>query len=261
MSRILITGSADGLGLMAAQLLAEEGHAVVLHARNAARGDDASAALPGAADVIIGDLSSLAGIYEVAKAANVYGPFDAIIHIAGIGNRLRERPVTVDGLSQLFAVNVLAPYLLTATTEMPRRLVYLSSLLHRNGSAELDDLQWERRPWDGMQAYSDTKLFDAMLSAAVARRFPEVLSNAVEPGWVATKMGGPDAPDDLSLGPVTQAWLAVSNDSAALVSGGGHFYHQAPRETHWAVRDEDRQEALLATCAELSGTTMPSLSG
>jgi NAD(P)-dependent dehydrogenase (short-subunit alcohol dehydrogenase family) len=256
-SRVLITGSSDGLGLMAARILSGEGHEVVLHARNASRGEDARAALPAAADVVLGDLGSLAGIHTVAKAAVLSGPYDAVIHNAGIGNREPRRPVTVDGLSQLFTVNVLAPYLLTALMELPNRLVYLSSILHLRGHPELDDLQWARRTWDGMQAYADSKLFDAMLAAAVARRVPRVRSNAVEPGWVATKMGGPAASDDLSLGPVTQAWLAVSDDPSALVSGG-YFYHQAPRATHPAVHDVEQQDALLAACAALTGTPLAS---
>jgi NAD(P)-dependent dehydrogenase (short-subunit alcohol dehydrogenase family) len=255
MSRIFITGSADGLGLMAGQLLAADGHEVVLHARNAIRGDAARAALPAAADVVLGDLSSLDGIHQVAKAAAATGPFDAVIHNAGIGNREPRRRVTVDGLSQLFTVNVVAPYLLTALMDLPSRLVYLSSKLHRGGDPDLDDLQWACRPWNGMQAYSDTKLFDAVLSAAVARRCREVRSNAVEPGWVATKMGGPTAPDDLSLGPVTQAWLAVSDDLAAAASGG-YFFHQQRVATHPSVDDEACQEGLLSACAALTGTML-----
>jgi NAD(P)-dependent dehydrogenase (short-subunit alcohol dehydrogenase family) len=252
MARILITGSADGLGLMAGQLLHDQGHDVVLHARNAARASDTRAACPGAAGVVVGDLATIGGMRQVADAANAVGRFDAVIHNAGIGYREPHRVVTDDGLSVLFAVNVLASYLLTALIEMPARLVYLSSGMHRRGRADLDDLQWERRQWDGAQAYSDTKLFDAVLAAAVARHRPDVLSNAVEPGWVPTKMGGSAAPDDLSLAPVTQAWLAVSDDGEAVTSGG-YFYHRRPRETHPAVRDQQFQDQLLASCEALTG--------
>ncbi len=256
MSRIFITGSSDGLGLMAGQLLAADGHAVTLHARNQARADDTRAALSHADGVVIGDLSSIADMRQVAAQANASGRFDAVIHNAGIGYREARRVQTDDGLAQVFAVNVLAPYLLTALMQRPDRLVYLSSGMHRGGDASLDDPQWERRRWNGAQAYSDSKLFDLVLAFAVARRWPGVLSNAVEPGWVPTKMGGPGAPDDMSLAPVTQAWLAVSTDPAATVVGG-YFYHSQPRETHPAARDVKVQDELLGYCAELAGLELP----
>jgi NAD(P)-dependent dehydrogenase (short-subunit alcohol dehydrogenase family) len=256
MARILITGSSDGLGLLAGRQLATDGHQVVLHARNAGRADDARAALPGATAVVVGDLSSLDGMRQVAAQANAAGPFDAVIHNAAVGYRDRRRIVTADGLSHVFATNVLAPYLLTALIAMPRRLIYLSSGLQRKGDPSVEDLQWERRGWDGLQAYADSKLWVAVLAFAVARHRPDVLSNALEPGWVATKMGGPDAPDDLTLGAATQVWLAVSEEPEARVSGR-YFYHQRSRETHPAVRNPAIQDQLLARCAELGGTRLP----
>lgn len=256
MSRVLITGSSDGLGLMAGRLLAADGHAVTLHARNQSRADDTRAALPRAAGVVIGDLSSVAGMRQVAAQANASGRFDAVIHNAGIGYREARRVETPDGLAHVFAVNVLAPYLLTALIQRPGRLVYLSSGMHRGGNASLDDPQWKGRRWNGAQAYSDSKLFDLVLACAVARRWPGVLSNAVEPGWVPTRMGGPGAPDDMSLAPVTQAWLAVSPDAAAMVTGG-YFYHQQPRATHPAALDVKVQDDLLDYCAELAGVELP----
>jgi NAD(P)-dependent dehydrogenase (short-subunit alcohol dehydrogenase family) len=256
MAHVLITGSSDGLGLMAGRLLADEGHSVTLHARNAGRADDARAALPSAAGVVVGDLASIAGMRDVAKQADALGRLDAVIHNAGVG--YRERYIeTVDGLSHVFAINVLAPYLLTALMTPPGRLVYLSSGMHRGGSPGLDDPQWKARRWNGAQAYSDSKLFDVVLAFAIARRWPEVLSNALEPGWVPTKMGGRGAPDDLELGPVTQAWLAVSDEPAATVTGG-YFYHQRPRDTHRAVHSVEVQDALLDYCARVSGTELPS---
>lgn len=256
MARVLITGSADGLGLMAGRLLADEGHDVTLHARNEERRRDALSALPGASAVVVGDLSSLAETKAVAKQANALGRYDAVIHNAGIGNREPHRVATPDGLAAVFAVNVLAPYVLTCLITPPSRLIYLSSMLHRNGDPGLDDLQWLHRPWDGPQAYADSKLFDVMLAFGFARRWPGTLSNAIEPGWVATKMGGPNARDDLGLGAVTQSWLAVSSDPAATVSGK-YFYHQQLRETHPAANDPVAQEQLLTTCAELSGIELP----
>ena len=172
MARVLITGSSDGLGLMAARLLVDDGHAVILHARNEQRGDHAQQALPGAEHVVIGDLESIAGMRQVAEQANARGRYDAVIHNAGIGYREPRRIETVDGLCHVFAVNVIAPYVLTALVPAPDRLVYLSSGMHRGGQPDLDDLQWARRSWNGAQAYSDSKLFDVVLAFGVARRWP-----------------------------------------------------------------------------------------
>ena len=255
MSRVLITGSTEGLGLMAARLLADDGHLVTLHARSTTRAEDARAALPEAESVIIGDLSSMAGMRLVAEQANSGGRYDAVIHNAGVGYRELRRIRTDDGLEHVFAINVLAPYLLTGLIERPDRLVYLSSGMHRSGDPGLSDPQWEHRHWNGSQAYSDSKLFDVVLAFAVARLFTGVLSNALEPGWVPTKMGGPGAPDDISLAPDTQAWLAVSSDPQAMVTGG-YFYHQQPRAAHPAAQDPEVQDQLLSYCAALTGMTL-----
>src|SRR5258708_39066178 len=98
MSRVMITGSADGLGLMAAQLLISQGHEVVLHARNAARAREAWAAAPGAAATLVGDLSSIDQIRSVARQATDSGPFDAVIHNAGVGYREPRKITTAAGL-------------------------------------------------------------------------------------------------------------------------------------------------------------------
>lgn len=256
MSRIFITGSADGLGLMAARLLIDAGHHVVLHGRNESRAQAALQAAPGAQDVVQGDLSDIGQTVALAEAVNRLGRFDAVIHNAAVGYREPRRIATVDGLPHVFAVNTLAPYILTALIERPQRLIYLSSRLHQQGDATLQDLTWEKRPWQGTQAYSDSKLHDALLAFAVARRWPQVLSNALEPGWVATKMGGAGAPDDLAAAPKTQVWLAVSDEPAATVSGE-YFYHMRPHEPHPAVHDEATQERLLDACARLSGVRLP----
>jgi NAD(P)-dependent dehydrogenase (short-subunit alcohol dehydrogenase family) len=241
---------------MAGELLAAEGHAVTLHARNETRAADARNALPAAEQVLVGDLASIAETRRLADRANTLGRYDAIIHNAGLGYREPRRIETADGLEHVFVVNVLAPYLLTALITAPDRLVYLSSGMHGGGDPDLSDAQWTRRRWNGAQAYSDSKLFDVVLAFAIARRWPRVLSNAVDPGWVATKMGGPGAPDDLDLAPVTQAWLAVSDEPAAIVSGG-YFYHQQRAEVNPAAHSPELQDELLAVCAAITDTELP----
>jgi NAD(P)-dependent dehydrogenase (short-subunit alcohol dehydrogenase family) len=252
MKRVLITGSADGLGRMVARQLIDLGHEVVLHARDAARAQDALAGAPGAAGVVVGDLSSIAATKVVAASANQTGPFDVIVHNAAVGYREPRRVETVDGLSHVFAINVLAPYLLTALIDRPARLIYLSSRLHLGGEPNFTDLQWKRRPWNGTQAYSDSKLWDAVLGFAIARRWPNVQSNVVHPGWVPTKMGGSGAPDDLSLAHDTQVWLATTDNPGT----GGYFYHRRPAETHPAVTDRSVQDDLLDVCAGLTQVSM-----
>lgn len=241
---------------MAAQLLVEQGHRVVLHARSEQRGQQALEAVPGAESVVIGDLSSVAQTRSVAEQVNRLGAFDAVIHNAGIGYREARRIETEDGIPQLFAVNTLAPYVLTALIQRPKRLVYLSSGLHQKGDATLEDLEWRNRTWQGLQAYSDTKLHDVLLAFAVARRWKDVYSNALEPGWVATKMGGPGATDDLDAGHRTQVWLAVSDEPAARVTGE-YFYHMKVRKTNPATRSTERQDELMEACKRLSGVDFP----
>lgn len=257
MARIFITGSSDGLGQMAAQLLVEQGHRVVLHARNEKRGKQAMAAVPGAETCVLGDLASITQTSSVADQVNALGQFDAVIHNAAVGYLEPRRIATEDGLPHVFAVNTLAPYILSALIGKPKRLIYLSSGLHQNGDASLKDLAWEQRSWQGTQAYSDSKLHDVILAFALARRWPDVFSNALEPGWVATKMGGPNAPDDLDQGHRTQVWLAASDDPTAKVTGE-YFFHMRPREPNPASRNIDRQEKLLEACQQVSSVNLPS---
>ena len=252
MARVFVTGSSDGLGLMAAKLLIEQGHEVVLHGRNEARSRDALAAAAGAQGAVSGDFSTIVGARAVADEVNRLGHFDAVIHNAGIGSREPRRVETEPGVPSVFAVNVLAPYILTALIQRPKRLVYVSSGMHRGVRPRMDDLMWTKRAWNAASAYAESKLCDVLIAFAVARRWNDVISNALEPGWVRTKMGGPGAPRDLRQGSVTQAWLAVSEDELAR-STGGYFYHQRPTAPNPIASDVGAQEELLALCRRITG--------
>jgi NAD(P)-dependent dehydrogenase (short-subunit alcohol dehydrogenase family) len=252
---VLVTGSADGIGRETAATLARQGHTVVLHARSAERAAAAHRAVPAAAGVVVGDLASLGRTRELAAAAADAGPFDVVVHNAGIMGGPR-REVTGDGLESIFQVNVLAPYLLTALLPRPARLVWLSSGMHERGEVDIDDLQRERRRWANGPAYADSKLCDVVLAFAVARRWPGVLSNAVDPGWVRTRMGGRGAPRALAEGADTPVWLAGSDEPAALVTGR-YFNGRREQPAHRAASDVGVQDRLLAACAELTGVRLP----
>jgi NAD(P)-dependent dehydrogenase (short-subunit alcohol dehydrogenase family) len=235
--------------------LIEEGHRVVLHGRNDRRSRDAVAAAPGAEAVATGDLSTIAGARSVAEAVNKLGRFDAVIHNAGIGYREPRQVETEPGVPIIFAVNVLAPYILTALIEKPKRLIYVSSGMHRGARSAMDDLLWTKRAWNGVAAYAESKLCDVLIAFAIARRWKDVKSNALEPGWVPTKMGGHHAPGDLRLGSLTQAWLATSNEALAQ-STGAYFYHQSLRTPNSVASDVGTQEELLAECRRISGVPL-----
>ena len=242
MARIFITGSADGLGLMAAKLLVKEGHQVVLHARNSERGKHALDNLPAAEKVLLAELSSIDETKRLADEVNALGSFDAIIHNAGV---YQASP------NVIFRVNSLAPYILTCLIEKPKRLVYLSSGMHLQGDPTLKGLTGHTPGC----SYSDSKLHDVILSMAVSGKWPDVLSNSVNPGWVATKMGGAGAPDNLQEGSETQVWLAVSTDEKAKVSGR-YFHHK--KEDHYLPQAAEAvvQEKFIDLCRAISGVDL-----
>ena len=151
MSRIFISGSSTGLGLTAADLLVSQGQQVVLHARNADRAEDARRQLSQAEGVVTGDLETIAGAKDIATQANTLGRFDVVIHNAAVGYREGRRNTT-DGLPHVFAINTLSACILTALIDRPKRLVYLSSGMHHDADADLDDILWRKRRWNGSQA-------------------------------------------------------------------------------------------------------------
>ena len=255
MATIFITGSTDGLGRAAAQSLLDQGHRVVLHARSADRANALGEVRSRAQGIVVGDLKSAAETKDIADQVNAIGRMDAIIHNAGVYTR-PGRGTTPEGHAETLAINTLAPYMLTALIERPARLIYLSSGLHRGGEGSLDDLDWTRRSWNSATAYAESKLHVVALAFALARRWPQVLSNAVDPGWARTKMGGPGAPVDVATGQRTQTWLAVSDDPAALVSGR-YWHHMRQQEPASEAMDATFQDALIDRLRELTGVALP----
>ena len=162
MARIFITGSADGLGQLAAEGLIAQGHEVVLHARNKQRGREALDKVSGAETVLTADLGNILETEQLAAKVNALGNFDAVIHNAGVYQASPE---------EIFTVNTLAPYILTCLIERPRRLIYLSSGMHLGGSAKLESLDTTV----SRVTYSDSKLHVLMLCMAVARKWQEFM--------------------------------------------------------------------------------------
>ena len=239
MAKILITGSADGLGQLAAKKLIEKGHQVVLHARNESRAEYALSKNPEAEKILIADLADPDETRGMAEQANAWGTFDAIIHNAGVYHESGR---------VILRVNSLAPYMLTCLIRRPKRLIYLSSGLHMGGDPDPDKME------TGRVSYSDSKLHDLILAKAVARRWPDVFSNAVNPGWVPTKMGGAGAPDDLQKGIETQVWLAVDEHANA---SGRYFFHK--KEARYSS-EADRtvlQDRFLERCEQITGVRFP----
>lgn len=204
---------------------------------------------------MIGDLRSAVETHGVAEQVNAIGRMDAVIHNAGV-YRTRGREPTPEGHSTILAVNTLAPFVLTALIERPLRLVYLSSGLHRSGTGPLRDIDFIARPWDTPRAYNESKLHVVALAFAIARRWPDVLSNAVDPGWARTRMGGSSAPVSVNEGQRTQSWLAISDEPAAKVSGRYwrkmHAERAAPEAT-----DVTYQEELVAALTAFTGVELP----
>lgn len=241
MARVFITGSADGLGRAAAQTMLDDGHEIVIHARHNDRLRAVRDLLDRGAAAVVGDLSDLEQTRGVAGQVNRLGRMDAVIHNAGVYTGPHVLPV-----------NIVAPYLLSALIDRPQRLIYLSSSDHRSGRASLTGVDWSGRT---AGSYPDSKLFVTTLAVAIARIWADVFSNAVDPGWVPTKMGGPGAPDDLRLGHLTQEWLATSDDPDARISGG-YWHHQRRIEPHPAVRDQRFQDQLLEELARFTTTSL-----
>ena len=256
MARIFITGSSDGIGQAGAALLAGQGHHVFLHARNEARAKQAKEAVPKAEGVVIGDLSSIEGARNLAAAANKVGPFDSVIHNAGLGPSNKDNK-TADGLQSTFAVNSLGPYILTCLMDKPKRLLYLSSGMHSSGDDSLKDVGWQTRRFDSHSAYCDSKLHDVMLANAVARRWPDVQSCSMDPGWIKTKMGGGGAPGHVSSPAKAIADFAIGKSDIVGEKTGVYFNPGGAKTPHKGATSTAKQDEFMKICEELSGVSLP----
>ncbi|KAM0722596.1 hypothetical protein Q7P37_002037 [Cladosporium fusiforme] len=255
MARILITGSSDGIGQQAAKILSERGHQVFLHARNENRASQAKAAIPKAHGVIIGDLSTVSDVKKLAAEANKSGPFDTVIHNAGLGLQTNGEK-TADGVAQIFAVNSMAPFVLTALMDKPKRLLYMSSGLHQGGDPSLEDVTWASREFRPSDAYNDTKMHNVVLSKAVAKRWPDVQSASLDPGWIRTKMGGPTATGTVDAPAEMIAAYAVG-ESAAGDKTGIYLNPGGVGEPHDATKQSEKQDQLLGIYEKISGVSLP----
>ncbi|MCA0964321.1 SDR family NAD(P)-dependent oxidoreductase [Salipiger bermudensis] len=249
MARILVTGSTTGVGRNAANRLLEEGHEVILHARNAERAEDFGG-LAAQARVLTGDLGDRAEVRRMAGDLNAIGRVDAIIHNAGTIDDQRNE--TSDGLLRVLMVNALAPYMLSLLADRPARLIFTGSSMHRGHGKVLEDMDWTRRPWSSSSAYGESKLLVTALSAAFARRLDGVICHTVDPGWVPTRMGGASASDPLDQAHVTQCWLATGADEA-----GGYWHHMRRQRPDPKIEDHDFQDAVLTRFAEMTGVAAP----
>ena len=256
MARIFVTGSSDGIGQAGAKLLSENGHKVFLHARNERRAKQAHEAVPKAEGVIIGDLSTIEGSKALAAEAEKSGPFDTIVHNAGLGPSNADNK-TKDGIQSTFAVNSLAPFILTSLMQKPKRLLYLSSSLHNGGSDNFDDITWSKRPFQSMQAYSDSKLHDTTLANAVARYWPDVQSCSMDPGWINTKIGGGGAPGRVNTPGKALADYAAGKSDIVGDKSGAYFNPSGVKSPHKGATSTAKQDEFLSMCEQLSGVKFP----
>ena len=257
MARIFITGSSDGLGSLVAQRLVANGHAVVLHARNSDRAKEAKCACPNAETVVTGDLSSIAETKGVAEQVNHLGVFDCVIHNAGLYRGPFRK--TGDGIPALAAVNTLAPYILTVLINRPKRLIFVSSSMHYSGSTSIDDVLWAERgesKYSDNAAYCASKLHNVLFAKAFARRWPEVKSNALDPGWMPTKMGGGSAPGNFEESVASYVMLAEGEEAGSKKTAC-YFKPGKNEDTPQKVADDvSAQDKLLEVCAEFSGVRL-----
>lgn len=248
MPTICVTGSSDGIGLATVRLLLARGHKVLVHARSEERGRPVIDALDGDAHLVTGDLSRMPEVHALAGQVREHGPLAVLAHNAGVWVRGHVLPMTPDGFETTFAVNVLAPHLLTAllADQLTDRLVWLGSGMAGSGRPKPSALGGERNT---RQAYADSKACDVALAMAWGRRLPHVASAALDPGWVRTKLASDGAPGDVADAADALAFCCTDADLAS----APYWKDRAPVPVPGRLRDEGLQDAIAAACDQLAG--------
>lgn len=273
---VLVTGSTDGIGLETARGLARRGAQLILHGRRAERLAAATAAVQEAAgrsDAVVGtvqgDLAVLAEVRRLAGALTAGPPPEVLINNAGVFER--QRLLSADGFERTLAVNHLAPFLLThllladpKTGQALQRVVNVSSVAHSRGQLVLDDLGFQRRPFDGYTAYAASKLANVLFTVELAQRLGAagraVTTNALHPGVVSTKLLTEgfqmQGADSLAEGAATSILLALDPKYGPPPGGGatgGYYSAGRPAAMSPAARDPALLRAFYDRSLELTG--------
>ncbi len=246
MSTICITGATDGIGLATTRRLLDAGHRVLVHARNEERGRAVLADLTGDAVGVTGDLSRLAEVRSLAAQIAEHSPLDVLVHNAGVWVRGSTPPLSADGLETTFAVNVLAPHLLTTLLgdTVKSRLIWLGSGMAGSGRPDPDHLGSATDP---ARAYADSKAADVALAMAWGRRLPHLASAAIDPGWVVTKLASRGAPGRPEESADSLSFCATEAD----LGQAPYWKGRRPISVPAHLRDESFQDALALSCDQL----------
>lgn len=274
----VLTGASSGIGKTAALGLARLGATMVLVCRDRGRGEAArseiGAAATGAPPALeLADLASLREVRELADRLSDLPKIDVLVNNAGLV--IAKRELTVDGMEHTFALNHLAPFLLTnlllpkLESSAPARVVTVASTAHRGARLNLDDPQLSSG-YGAMLAYSNSKLANILFTRELARRLDGtgVTANCLHPGTVRTNFGrtgntwlrlgliaGAPFLRSAAFGAKTVIYLASSPDVAGKT--GGYYFNCKLREPSAAAQDDGTARRLWDLSAELTGLTQP----
>jgi retinol dehydrogenase-14 len=262
---ILVTGATDGIGKQTALELARQGHHVLVHGRNAARGERIVAEIKNAThnahvDWLHADFAVMADVRRLAAEINArYERLDVLINNAGV--LMPQRTLTPDGFETTFAVNHLAHFLLTnllldkIKRSAPARIITVSSGMHRGARIEWDNLQGEKN-YTGYDAYARSKLANVLFAFELAARLAgaQVTSNALHPGVINTKLlhaGSQPSAGDLERGARTSVYLATAPEVAGVT--GKYFENSREAAPAPLAQDKRLRQEFWRVSARLVG--------